>query len=265
MRIVATLVFAVILLVMMAGVSYGITNGVPDAGRHPYVGLIVFFKSGAPQWRCSGALLSPTKVLTAGHCTAGVDGARVWFDEAVTDPNYPFGGGPSFDGVPMTHPEFCVGCGSGLSGFVTRDVGIVKLNSPVPTSVVGQYAVLPPASIVDALPNKTGIDLVGYGFQEQIHGGGIPVWVGARARFYAPSETVSGNFSFSDEFLRISMNTGGKDGGGFCFGDSGGPDLLAGSNMVLGVNSFTTNSNCAGNGYSQRVDIPSVLNWINSR
>ncbi|MGH2348830.1 MAG: trypsin-like serine protease, partial [bacterium] len=79
MRIVATLVFAVILLVTMSGVSYGITNGQPDANRHPYVGLIAFFNSaGQFLQRCSGALLSPTKVLTAGHCTAGATLARVW-------------------------------------------------------------------------------------------------------------------------------------------------------------------------------------------
>jgi hypothetical protein len=30
------------------------------------------------------------------------------------------------------------------------------------------------------------------------------------------------------------------------------------------VNSYVTNNNCAGVTYSQRVDIPEVLSWINS-
>jgi hypothetical protein len=59
------------------------------------------------------------------------------------------------------------------------------------------------------------------------------------------------------------LNPGGGSGG-LCFGDSGGPDLLAGTNVVLGVNSYVNNINCAGTGYSSRVDIPEVLEWINS-
>ena len=42
-------------------------------------------------------------------------------------------------------------------------------------------------------------------------------------------------------------------------GDSGGPDLLGGTNVVLGVNSIVTNINCSGIGYSTRVDNPAVL------
>ena len=50
--------------------------------------------------------------------------------------------------------------------------------------------------------------------------------------------------------------------GGTCFGDSGGPNLLGGTNIVLGVNSFVANGICAGNTYSYRVDTAQALNWI---
>jgi hypothetical protein len=59
------------------------------------------------------------------------------------------------------------------------------------------------------------------------------------------------------------MNPGGGSGG-TCFGDSGGPDLLGDTDIVLGVNSYVTNVNCAGVGYSFRIDTPEVLAWINS-
>jgi hypothetical protein len=72
---------------------------------------------------------------------------------------------------------------------------------------------------------------------------------------------VSGQFVHSAEFLRLTMNPGGGTGG-LCFGDSGGPDLLAGTDTVLAVNSYVTNYNCAGVGYSSRVDIPEILSWI---
>lgn len=76
-----------------------------------------------------------------------------------------------------------------------------------------------------------------------------------------PSEIVSGNFKHSAEFTKIALNPGGGSGG-TCFGDSGGPDLLGTSNTVLSVNSYVTNSNCSGVGYSARVDIQEVLDWI---
>lgn len=260
-RKVALLMGAIVLLAVTFVPALAITNGTPDAGRHPYVGLAVFDDADGPAWRCSASLLTPTLVLTAGHCTDGAVAARVWFHE-TTQPGYPLSGPSSYDGEPFTNPGFCIGCGNGLPGFAIRDVGVIVLSEPVPASVVSEYAVLPSAGLVDTLRNKTKIDLVGYGVQEQIHGGGPPVWTGLRVRLFAPSELVSGKFVHSDNFLRIAMNPGGGSGG-TCFGDSGGPDLLAGTTTVLAVNSYVTNSNCSGVGYSQRVDTPEVLAWIN--
>jgi hypothetical protein len=117
--------------------------------------------------------------------------------------------------------------------------------------------------LVDTLKNKTAVDLVGYGVQEQVHGGGPPVWTGLRVRLFAPTQLVSGNFTHSDEFIRLTANPG-RGKGGTCFGDSGGGDFLGGTRTVLAVNSYVTNSNCSGVTYSQRVDIPEVLDWIES-
>jgi hypothetical protein len=259
-----TMVVAMLALVVVPAAA--ITNGQPDGNNHPYVGLVVFDVDGEPSHRCSASLLTPTILLTAGHCTDGTDAARVWFDEIVQgNPEYPLSGATSYDGAPFTYDGFCIGCGNGLPGFAAGDVGIVVLSEPVPASVVGEYAQLPTAGLVDTLRNKTKLDLVGYGVQEQIRGGGPPVWAGLRNRLFAPSELVSGNFVHSDEFMKIALNPGGGSGG-TCFGDSGGPDLLAGGdgNIVLAVNSYVTNSNCSGVGYSQRVDTPEVLEWINT-
>jgi hypothetical protein len=53
---------------------------------------------------------------------------------------------------------------------------------------------------------------------------------------FAPSETVSGHFSHSEEFIKLALNAS-QGSGGTCFGDSGGPDLLADTDTVLAVNS----------------------------
>lgn len=271
---------AIVLALSAIGMAGAITNGEPDAGRHPYVALLVFGEETdegfVPLWRCSGSLIGPDVILTAGHCTDGADSARVWFDEGpipfgTWDPNtnptcagetgYPCTGDAS--GTPYTNPDYCSECGNGLPGFAYRDVGVVVLTEPVPTTLVDEYAQLPTAGLVDTLENKTDLDNVGYGVQERLRGGGPPVWAGLRVRLYAPSELIAANFVHSDEFIRVSLNASqGK--GGTCFGDSGGPNLLGGTDTVLAVNSYVTNYNCAGVGYSSRIDIPVVLAWINS-
>jgi Trypsin len=260
----AVLACALVCLALGATRAGAITNGEPDDGRHPYVGLAVFDVGANPSHRCSAALLSATLVLTAGHCTDGTSRARVWFDENVqTNREYPFSGATSYDGVAHTNPDFCIGCGGGLPGFDLRDIGVIVLSEPVPESVVDRYAQLPDAGEVDTLPNKADVDLVGYGVSVQLHGGGQPVWTGPRVRLFAPSELVSGTFTHSDEFIRLTANPGGGSGG-ICFGDSGGPDLIAGTDTVLAVNSYVTNLNCTGVTYSSRVDIDEVLGWIES-
>jgi hypothetical protein len=273
-----------------------ITGGVPDGDDHPYVGLMVAIdEDGIPLWRCSGSLLSSTVFLTAAHCTVPPAAhVEVWFDEGPvpTDPDYlaavaadPDGivscdDSPLFDGYPCEgdaggtphpNPDFCTGCGPGLPGFALRDVGVVVFDEALSTDVVGEYADLPAPNLVDTLANKTPADFVGYGVsvQAQIPGSQLPQpppfyrWTGPRQRMFASGELISGNFKHSDEFTRFSLNPGGGKGG-TCFGDSGGPDLLGGTDTVLAVNSYVTNVNCSGVGYSQRVDIPEVLAWIRS-
>jgi hypothetical protein len=274
-------VIVVALLAVTATAAYAITNGTPDGNKHPYVGLLVFDDApGHPAWRCSGSLIAPNVVLTAGHCTDGAVAARVWFAEDVTydnvpSPLYPYGGPGSgaIEGTPYTNPDYDspdnpYGGGNGLPAFSYRDTGIVVLHESID---VGGFAALPTAGLVDTLKNKAPIDFVGYGVQDQaqVPGNQLPQpppyyrWTGPRVRLYAPSQLVSGKFVHSAEYLRLALNPGGGSGG-TCFGDSGGPDLLGGTNIVLGVNSYVTNVNCSGVGYSARVDVPETLEWINS-
>lgn len=135
--------------------------------------------SGHPAWRCRGTLLSPTVVLTAGHCAYGAAAARVWVDEIVQgNPEYPYSGSTSYDGVPHTNLGFAEYVKPGLTGFITHDVGVVVLTEPVPTSLVSEYGQLPVAGLVDTLRVGTCVDQVGYGVQQNLRGGGPPVWTG---------------------------------------------------------------------------------------
>ena len=256
---------SLLVLAVFASTVKAITNGQPDGNNHPYVCLVVFDDAlGHPAWRTTGILLSPTVVLTAGHGTDGAVAARVWVDEVVQgNPEYPFSGVTSYDGTAFTNPGFAYYTMPGLVGFITHDVGVVVLSEPVPTTRVSTYGELPTACLVDTLRVNTAVDLVGYGVQQLVRGGGQPVWAGLRNRFYAPAQLLSTQFAISDEFIICSANPAqGK--GGTAFGDSGGPVLLQGTRTVLATTSFGTNNNCAGIGYYYRVDQQGIIDWINS-
>src|SRR5213082_2790176 len=67
-----------------------ITNGTVDASAHPAVVLVVMDVSGTPTYRCSGTLIAPKLVLTAGHCTGErgeFSGMRVFTESDVQDGN----------------------------------------------------------------------------------------------------------------------------------------------------------------------------------
>src|SRR3954470_22508113 len=74
-----------------------ITHGTLDGAAHPAVVLIVMDIEGSPAFRCSGTLLSPKVVLTAGHCAGEpgeFSGMRVFIESDVENGNnnYPFAG-----------------------------------------------------------------------------------------------------------------------------------------------------------------------------
>jgi hypothetical protein len=240
-----------------------IISGQPDQGAHPYVGLLVFDDANGPAWSCTGALLSSTVVLTAGHCTDGAVAARIWMDEVVQgNTQYPFGGTTSYEGTPNTYPGFCVACKSfSILRWLEGDVGIVVLSEPVPTSVVSSYAQLPQAGLASTLPNQSEIRHVGYGDQFRLVGGGPPGTGGTLRRLTSIASLISGKFDNSENLIRLSSNPA-RGKGGTCFGDSGAPNLVGTSHVTIAVTSYGTNGNCTGSDYATRIDVASVLSWI---
>jgi hypothetical protein len=103
------LALVLVLILVMVAPAGAIKYGELDGDGHPYVGLMVAQDAdGNPMWRCSGALISPTVYLTAGHCTeAPAAHVEIWFDadvqSGIPDNGYPDTG--DVGGTPYTHPD----------------------------------------------------------------------------------------------------------------------------------------------------------------
>jgi hypothetical protein len=253
-RLRATLAAAILLTATVPVMT--VTNGRPDANRHPFVGLAIQFIPSMPGFitLCSGSALSPTVFLTAAHCFDPTLPVLVTYKTAP-----PFSLAADFTlGTFHPNPDWCLGCGTGLQGADTHDVAVVVLGAPRDP---GAFATLPGAGLVDTLATKTSVDLIGYGTQGFARGGGRPEGILDLTRFFAPSQLVQSDNRSSAEFIKLTANPS-QGTGGVCFGDSGGPDVLSGTNTVLAVNSYVTNGNCAGVTYSNRIDLPDILSFI---
>ena len=260
LRLTAALLIPVALAFAMVGAVAAITNGEPDGNEHPYVGLAVFDDAdGNPMWRCSGTLIAPRLFLTAGHCTeAPAASATIWFEEdvesGIPDNGYPFGGGTSVDGTPYTHPQF------NPAAFYLFDLGVVVLDQP---AKMKHYGALPDEGALDALATERGLQdttltAVGYGLQ-QIN----PVFVrGERIRLRATLNLIDLNGTAGIPAGTSVMVSANHHTGGTCFGDSGGPQFLNDTNIVVAVTSFGLNGNCAGVGGGYRVDTADDLDWL---
>jgi hypothetical protein len=261
-----------------------ITNNAQRDFVHDYVPLLVFYTDPDPNsvppgdpfsHRCSGTLISPTLIVTAGHCTEGVESGRAYFQQAVGphyDPNafggwggdpttgYPYEGGHTFSHT-WNFGQIFVGF---PSQHDTKDVGVVELDQPY-TPPSGLFGQLPSASAIDAAVAAAGAGgkhtvrfvTSGYGLQDQDP---VPV-PGLRERLMAFSWVIENSNPLTTYQLKTANNPAqGK--GGSCNGDSGGPVFFEGTRVIAAVVSFGWNPQCKGQDLSYRLDRQPVIDWI---
>jgi len=263
-----------VLLAINAIPAIAVTDGELDGNRHPYVVLLLMEVNGAPAFRCSGTLLSPTFLLTAGHCAGApgeFSGMRVFTESDVeggrgVTNNYPFAGPNSVEAIAWhAHPLYPT------ASFSVHDVGVVILQSPGVTGL-SKYGTLPTANQLDALGKKRGrqdttFTAVGYGLQASFPDAASWKDEASRTRYFATPHLLQINVpGFTGDFSLLLSNNHAT--GGTCFGDSGGPNFIGSgpteTTIVAAVTSFGINGNCAGTGGVFRIDRQNVLDFINS-
>jgi secreted trypsin-like serine protease len=260
-------VFALVLFALLSACALAVTFGEPDLGRHPYVGTLLF-QTGTGWYSCSGTLIAPTVVLTAGHCTkeGGFPNVNTFvkFTPSISLADRPEGvsllsylensKNGWVKGTAIAHPLY-----DDYAQFPrTYDVGVVLLAKPVKLSTHGE---LPPEGFLQTLTATSSqtdnrFTLVGYGMQGVIRPFASDIW----ERYQGTVRLIELN----------SANTGGQSakftnnpglGGGSCYGDSGGPIFYGNTNMITAVVSWGITP-CIGNSYEFRIDTAVALDFI---
>jgi hypothetical protein len=255
-----------------ASVVRQVTFGQPDGDGHPHVVALLYQPAGSSGFfSCSGTLLSPTLVLTAGHCTAsgGQPNAATWVrNDPVIDPasEIPAYGGDVAawladlwtTGTAIPHPSY-----DDFAGFPnTFDVGVVTLDAPMQ---VATYGALPDPGLLDGLvarpgPRQRRFTVVGYGMQ-----GLIPAFLKDDWERYAGDTTLinlNSDLTGDSHSAGFTSNPGlGNGSGGSCFGDSGGPLFWQDTNVIGAVVSFGITP-CIGVDYQFRMDTATALDFV---
>ncbi|MBK5305807.1 MAG: trypsin-like serine protease [Frankiaceae bacterium] len=242
-RLCALVLLTTACLVASVGTASAITGGTPDGSVHPQVGALIadhVYADGTWVY-CTGTLISPTVFLTAAHCgDPGQTTARVSFSTAYQDGDRVYTGSyrpdPGYRGA-QSDPH---------------DIAVVVFAKPIRGITP---ATLPRAGLLDQLKKNgtlqtSAFTSVGYGSYAPQNGSGGYTYFYDDVR-----QQAHGSFnSLTTAWLKLSQNAS-TGNGGTCYGDSGGPNFLGGSDSTLLVaTTITGDAQCVSTNVDYRLD-----------
>ncbi|TMQ09501.1 MAG: S1 family peptidase [Deltaproteobacteria bacterium] len=194
-----------------------ITNGTIDTGDPEVVALV----SGTRIY-CSGTLVAPRVVVTAGHCVSGIRPDRVLFGTDAATGRASLAVAEAF-----AHPGFD-------RQLLRNDVGVVVLSVPAAEAP----AALPPSPLDGLLAGQT-VRIVGFGVASPLDG--VPLTKREGTTTISAASEV--DFTFHPDPSQT------------CAGDSGGAAFMtiAGHEYLVGVTS-AGDLGCVQYGRDMRVD-----------
>jgi hypothetical protein len=254
----------------LAGGSGAISNGVPDGNGHPNVGLtaIEFEVNGEPVKfaGCSGSYGGPQLghpdqevFVTAAHCVngaadAGITPDQFWvtFDSTV-DIDIETGAIISSNDW---HQASAIAFDSGKNPANAQDYAVILLNDvppgldPIEMPTEGLLSTL---AANGGLKPGTVMDSVGYGV--------VPSFTKGRPQYDVPPGRMFATSLFkglTQSLLKLNSNPNvTPENGGACFGDSGSPKFLHGTNTAVALQ-FGGDAICRALNYASRLDIPAA-------
>lgn len=225
-----------------------ISNGVPDGDAHPYVGFLAIKDNGGVRHGlCSGFYLGHKLFFTAAHCVtdfaAGTELSVTFAADVSISP----------DTFAVTVPAGTAWYDGPAFADETDDYALVELATAPPITPPK----LPSVGLLDRLglgPDNT-IENVGYGL--------IPTFLQGPASYVLPSHRLRSTSRFmalTPQWLKLLTNNA-VGAGGTCFGDSGGPQLLPGTDIVVGFSSGG-DAICRAQSRSVRLDTPAAQAFL---